>query len=93
MAIVRKMPLDLGVLQSIKLEENDIVSYSPSKAPFCNICRYQLLTSRHLLTTSIKNDKKKSILIIELDLAFNNVKPKNWFLAAKRSSSRCPEIT
>ena len=65
LAIVRKMPLDLGVLQSIKLEENDIVSYSPSKAPFCNICRYRTLTSRHLLTTSIKKNKKKSILIIE----------------------------
>ena len=63
--IVSKMPLDWGSSQSIKLEENDIVSYSPSEAPFCSICRYQTLTSRHLLTTSIKKNKKKSILILE----------------------------
>ena len=49
----------------VELEENDIVSYSPTEAPFCHICRYQTLTSRHLLTTSIKKNKKKSILIIE----------------------------
>ena len=53
------MPLDLGFSQSVKLEENDIVSYSPSEAPFCNICRYQTLTSRHLLTTSIKKEHEE----------------------------------
>ena len=47
------MPLDWGFSESIYLEESDIVSYSPTEAPFCNICRYQTLTSRHLLTTSI----------------------------------------
>ena len=51
--IVRKMPLDWGFSESIYLEESDIVSYSPTEASFCNICRYQTLTSRHLLTTSM----------------------------------------
>ena len=34
--IVRKMPLDWGFLESILLEESNIVSYSPTDAPFCN---------------------------------------------------------
>ena len=56
LAIVRKMPLDWGGLQSIKLEENDIISYSLSKAPFCIVFRYQTLTSRHLVTISTKKE-------------------------------------